>query len=84
MREHWILIHTKMASKILELIGQRNLNTENFLKKYSGEIEVDHEHDKYKQPDILDKSGIRWGVPSIVSVAMQEKKHLNPWRKNTK
>lgn len=84
LREHWILIHTKMASKILELIGQRNLNTENFLKKYSGEIEVDHEHNKYKQPDILDKSGIRWGVPSIVSVAMQRKKALESLEKKHK
>ena len=49
LREHWILIHTKMASKILELIGQRNLNTENFLKKYSGEIGRDRGRPRTQQ-----------------------------------
>jgi len=77
LRESWILIHTKMALSILGLVGQKNPNAENFLKNYSGDIEVDNDRNKFKLPEILDKSGMKWNVPSIIGIVMQRQKMLD-------
>lgn len=77
LRENWILVHTKMAIAILDLVAEKNPNAENFLKNYSGEIELDAERNKYQLPEILDRNGNKWNVPSIVGIVMQRKKLLD-------
>lgn len=77
LRESWILVHTKMALSILGLVGQKNPNAENFLKNYSGDIEVDNDRNKFKLPEILDKTGAKWNVPSIIGIVMQKQKMLD-------
>jgi hypothetical protein len=77
LRENWILVHTKMALAILTLVGQKNPNAENFLKNYSGDIEVDNDRNKFKLPEILDKTGTKWNVPSIIGIVMQRQKILD-------
>lgn len=77
LRENWILIHTKMAIAILDLVAKKNQNAENFLKNYSGEIEIDSERNKYQLPEILDRNGNKWNIPSIVGIVMQRKKLLD-------
>lgn len=76
LRENWVLAHTKMALSLLALVGQKNPNAENFLKNYSGEIEIDAERNKFKLPEILDKSGSKWTIPAIVAIVMQRQKNL--------
>lgn len=76
LRENWILVHTAMAINILGLVSDKNPNAENFLKNYSGEIELDAERNKYKLPEIIDKNGSKWNVPSIIGVVMQQKKMI--------
>jgi hypothetical protein len=77
LRENWILIHTKMAIAILNLVAKKNQNAENFLKNYSGEIELDSKRNKYKLPEILDRNGNKWNISSIVGIVMQRKKLLD-------
>lgn len=76
LRENWVLAHTKMALSLLALVGQKNPNAEKFLKNYSGEIEIDAERNKFKLPEILDKSGSKWTIPAIVAIVMQRQKNL--------
>ncbi len=77
LRENWILVHTKMALSILKLVSHKNPNAENFLKNYSGDIEVDNDRNKFKLPEILDKAGAKWNVPSIIGIVMQRQKMLD-------
>jgi len=79
LRENWILVHTKMAVSILDLVAVKNPNAEIFLKNYSGDIELDSERNKYQLPEILDRNGNKWNVPSIVGIVMQRKKLLDSY-----
>lgn len=76
LRDNWIIAHTTMAIHILELIGSKNANAENFLKYYSGDIEVDADRNKFKLPEIIDKNGMKWTLPATISVVMQRKKAI--------
>ncbi len=76
LRENWVLAHTKMALSLLMLVGSKNPNAENFLKNYSGEIEIDAERNKFKLPEILDKGGLKWTIPSIIAIVMQRQKTI--------
>lgn len=73
LKEHWMLAHRRMAFSILGLMAQKNPVTESFIKKYSGDIEVDNGQ-RFKLPEILDKNGAKWNVSSIYGVATQRKK----------
>ena len=76
LRDNWIIAHTTMAISLLELIASKNANAENFLKNYSGEIELDADRNKFKLPEIVDKNGMKWTLPAVVSVVMQRKKAI--------
>lgn len=52
-----MLAHRRMAFAILGLMAQK-LVTESFIKKYSGDIEVDSGQ-RFKLPEILDKNGAK-------------------------
>ncbi len=73
LKEHWMLAHRRMAFSILGLMAQKNPVAESFIKKYSGDIEVDSGQ-RFKLPEILDKNGAKWNVSSIYGVATQRKK----------
>ena len=76
-KDYWLLVHTKLSFKMLDMVGRRERNVETFLRNYSGEIEVDSNKNKLKQPEILDQSGMRWNVPAIINVTMQRRKTLD-------
>ena len=76
LRDNWIIAHTTMAISLLELIASKNANAENFLKNYPGEIELDADRNKFKLPEIVDKNGMKWTLPAVVSVVMQRKKAI--------
>ncbi|HRF57177.1 MAG TPA: hypothetical protein PLV58_07255, partial [Campylobacterales bacterium] len=71
IKENWMLIHKKMALSIQELVTDKNPNAEAFLKKYSGEVEVDENRNKFRMPEIIDKSGAKWHLSTITSILMQ-------------
>lgn len=71
LKENWTMLHKQMALSLLNLVSEKDPNAEAFLKRYSGEVEVDEHRNKFRMPEILDKNGSKWHISTILSIVMQ-------------
>lgn len=62
------------ADNLMQMLLVRDKKAEEFLRYYSGEIDVYAGNIKAKRPELIDSHGNKWSVTTIIPVLMQYKK----------
>lgn len=61
-----------LADTVIEKASQKDRNAWNFLYYFNGEVSLDKNGDKFKRPEIVDKSSNRWTPASISQIYLQK------------
>ncbi len=61
-----------LADTVIDKASQKDRNAWNFLYYFNGEVSLDKNGDKFKRPEIVDKSSNRWTPASISQIYLQK------------
>lgn len=70
LRENFQMIHEELAQALLEKVMEGDDGAERFIKYYSGDVAV-FEGQKYRLPEIIDRTDMRWNFSTIKAVSTQ-------------
>lgn len=65
------------ADKLIDLLGQRDMNAKNFIAFYDGQTSLTLDGIRIEKPEIRSSDGIKWNVNNIYQVATQYKNLTN-------
>lgn len=74
LREEWTLVHQIMAKRILDLLAEKNSNTETFIRYFKGDVVLGDDGFRYRSPEIIDTTGLKWSASMMYGMVTQQKK----------
>lgn len=77
LRQHWKLIHEKMAQRIVDLLIDKDPNAMTFIKFYSGDVVMGVDKRRWRLPEIIDTENKKWNYSTILAIALQKRKNLD-------